>query len=122
MPAPVLVLLIAASAVLVVEFGMTAAAGLAAYPPGIERFAHLTGLTPSPLVYRVLGLLALAGVVGVIAGIWWPAAAIAGATYFALLAGFTLVRQVSRGQRRGDLVAYALYLVSALVVIAIRAV
>ncbi len=113
--------LVAASAVLVVEFGMTAAAGLAAYPAGIERFAHLTGLTPSRAVYRGLGVLALLGVAGVIAGAWRPPLALAGASYFALLAGFTLIRQVQRGQRGQDLFAYGLFLASALVVIALQA-
>jgi hypothetical protein len=117
----ILVLLIAASAVLVVEFLLTAVAGLLVYRPGIERFAHLTGLTPSPPVYRVMGLLALLGVAGIIAGARWPVLAVVAATYFALLAAFTLLRQVQRGQRGRDLFAYTLFLVSALIVVAIRA-
>jgi hypothetical protein len=67
-----------------------------------------------------MGLLALLGVAGVVAGFRWPAPALVAAVCFALLAGFTLVRQVRRGQRGGDLFAYALFLVSALTVIAIR--
>jgi hypothetical protein len=112
--------LIAASLVLVVEFSLTAAAGLALYGPGIERFADLTGVTPSPLVYRTLGLLALLGVIGVIAGIWRPAVAVVAAAYFALVAGFTLVRQVQRGRRGRHLVAYSVFLVSALVVLVLQ--
>jgi len=122
MPAGALVVLIAASLVLVVEFSLTAAAGLAAYQPGVERFAQLTGITPRPLAYRVLGLLALLGVAGVIAGIWRPVAAVPAAAYFALLSSFTLARQVQRGQRGQALVAYSLFLVSALAVLAIQAV
>lgn len=116
-----LVVLIVASVVLVGEFSMTAAAGLALYRPGIERFAYLTGIIPSPLAYRILGLLALVGVVGVIAGIWLPAAAVVAATYFGLLATFTLMRQVRRGQRGRDLVAYSLFTVSALIVFVLQA-
>jgi hypothetical protein len=120
MPAGELVVLAAASLVLVVEFSLTAVAGLALYGPGVERFAQLTGITPQPLVFRTLGLLALIGVAGVVAGIWLPAAAVAAAAYFALLAGFTLVRQVQRGQRGQALVAYSLFLVSALAVLVIQ--
>jgi hypothetical protein len=118
----ILILLIAASAVLVVEFGMTAAAGLIVFRPGIERFANLTGFTPSRLVYRILGILALFGVAGIIGGAWRPVLAVVAAAYFALLSGFTLVRQVQLGQRGRALFAYTLFLVSALIVIAIRAI
>lgn len=121
MPGAALVALATASFVLVVEFGLTAFAGLTVYRPGVERFAQLTGITPAPLVYRALGLLALAGVGGVIAGVWQPAAAVPAAAYFALVAGFTLVRQVQRGQRGQELFAYSLFLVSALTVLAIQA-
>ncbi|HKF15612.1 MAG TPA: hypothetical protein VKF14_00180 [Candidatus Dormibacteraeota bacterium] len=117
----ILVMVIGASAVLVVEFLLTAAAGLFVYRPGIERFAHLTGLTPSPLVYRTLGLLALIGVAGIIAGAGRPFLAVVAASYFAVIAAFTLVRQVQRGQRGQELFAYALFLVSALMVVAVRA-
>src|SRR5258707_1134522 len=115
----ILILLIAASAVLVVEFSMTAAAGMIVFRPGVERFADLTGFIPRPLVYRILGILALFGVAGIISGAWWPVPAVAAAVYFALLSGFTLVRQVQRGQRGRALFAYTLFLVSALIVIAI---
>ena len=97
-------------------------AGLTVYEPGVERFAHLTGITRSPLAYRVLGLLALTGVAGVIAGIWCPPMAAVAAAYFALVAGFTLVRQVQRGQRRQELVAYSLFLGSVLAVLALQVV
>jgi len=117
-----LVVLVVASVVLVGEFGLTAMAGLTVYEPGVRRFAHLTGITPSPLIYRALGLLALVGVAGVIAGIWCPPMAAAAAAYFALVAGFTLVRQVQRGQRGQELVAYSLFLVSALAVLALQVV
>lgn len=116
----ILVLVIGASAVLVVEFLLTAAAGLFVYRPGIERFAHLTGFTPSLPAYRALGLLALIGVAGIIAGAWRPVLAVVAATYFAVVAAFTLVRQVQRGQRGRELLAYTLFLVLALIVVAIR--
>jgi hypothetical protein len=121
MPASVLVLLIAASVVLVVEFLMTAFAGLTVYRPGIDRFSQLTGLVPSPPVYRVMGALALAGVVGIIGGFWRPAPALVAAAYFALLAAFTLARQLQRGQRGQALFAYGLFLLCAVIVLAIRA-
>ena len=121
MPVLIIVLVVGASAVLVVEFLLTAAAGLFAYRPGIERFAHLTGFTPSPLVYRALGVLDLIGVAGIIAGAWRPVLAVLAASYFAVLAAFTLVRQVQRGQRGQELFAYTLFLVSALIVVAVRA-
>jgi len=117
----ILVLVTAASAVLVVEFLLTAVAGLFVYRPGIERFSHLTGLTPSLLAYRALGLLALIGVAGIIAGVWWPVLAVVAAGYFAVVAAFTVVRQVQRGQRGLDLLAYTLFLLSALIVAAVRA-
>lgn len=120
-PGLALVVLAAASVVLVAEFSLTAFAGLAVYGPGLERFTRLTGMTPSPLVYRVLGLLALLGVVGVIAGIWSPPAAVAAAAYFVLLTAFTLVRQVQRGQRGRQLFAYSLFLASAVVVLVAQA-
>lgn len=119
-PVPALVLLVVASAVLVVEFLMTAAAGLVLLPQGVERFAHLTGVTPGPVAYRVMGGFALAGVAGVVAGTWMPALAVPAAAYFALLSGFTLVRQLQRGQRGRDVFAYSLFLASALVVLAVR--
>jgi len=117
----IIFLVIGASAVLVVEFLLTAAAGLFAYRPGIERFAHLTGFTPSPFAYRALGVLALFGVAGIIAGAWRPVLAVLAASYFAVLAAFTLVRQVQRGQRGQELFAYTLFLVSALIVVVVRA-
>ena len=117
-----LVVLVVASVVLVGEFSLTAMAGLTVYQPGVQRFAHLTGITPSPLVYRGLGLLALIGVAGVIAGIWCPQMAAVAAAYFAFVAGFTLVRQVQRGQGGRELVAYSLFLVSALAVLALQVV
>jgi hypothetical protein len=114
-------LLLVASAVLVVEFLLTAAAGLLVLAQGVERFAHLTGLTPSPTGYRLMGLLALAGVAGIIAGIWRPVLAVPAAAYFAVLSGFTVVRQLQRGQRGRELLAYTLFLISALIVLAVRA-
>jgi uncharacterized membrane protein YjjP (DUF1212 family) len=117
-----LVVLVVASVVLVGEFSLTAMAGLTVYGPGVERLEHLTGITASPLAYRALGLLALAGVAGVIAGIWCPQIAAVAAAYFALVAGFTLVRQLQRGQRGQALVAYSLFLVSALAVLALQVV
>lgn len=117
---PALVLLILASAVLVLEFGMTAAAGLAGYQGGLDRFTALTGLTPSRAVYRGLGLLALLGVICVILGFWKPPLALPGAAYFALLSAFTLTRQLQRGQRGRELLAYTLFLACALLVIALR--
>jgi hypothetical protein len=119
-PAPVLILLVAASVILVAEFLLTAAAGLAAYQPGAERFAHLTGCTPNPVVYRLLGLIALLGVAGIILGAWWPPAAIVAGLYFAMVAGFTLLRQVQRGQRGSELLPYSLFLLSAAVVISVH--
>jgi hypothetical protein len=116
----VLVVLVVASVVLVGEFSLTAMSGLLVYEPGRERFTHLTGITPSPLAYRALGLLALIGVAGVVAGIWCPQMAAVAAAYFGCVAGFTLVRQVQRGQRGQALVAYALFLVSALAVLALQ--
>lgn len=121
MPAPLLVLLIAASFVLVVEFLLTAVAGIIVYQPGIGRFAQLTGLTPSPLVYRAMGVLALAGVAGIIGGGWRPPVAVVAAAYFALVAAFTLTRQLQRGQRGTALLPYSLFLLSAVIVVAIHA-
>src|SRR5262245_34333947 len=121
MPAPPLALLIAASFVLVVEFLLPAGAGLVVYQPGIDRFAQLTGLTPSPPVYRAMGVLALAGVAGIIGGGWRPPLALVAAAYFALLAAFTLTRQLQRGQRGPALLPYSLFLLCAVIVVAIRA-
>jgi hypothetical protein len=117
----VVILLAIASAVLVVEFSLTAVAGMFQLRSGMERFVQLTGITPQPQAYRVLGVLALAAVIGIVAGIRWPGAALAGATYCALLAIFTLLRQVTRGQRGSALYPYSLYLVCALIVIVVRA-
>jgi hypothetical protein len=69
MPIAITIVLIVASVVLVGEFSLTAAAGLALYRPGIERFAH----------------------------------------------------QIQRGQRGGELAAYSLFLVSALIVFVLQA-
>lgn len=122
MIAALVVVLVVASVVLVGEFSLTAMAGLTVYEPGVERFAQLTGIRPSPLAYRALGLLALAGMAGVIAGVWCPQMAAAAAAYFAVVAGFTLVRQVQRGQRGQALIAYSLFLASALAVLALQVV
>jgi hypothetical protein len=120
--AALVVVLVVASVVLVGEFSLTAMSGLVVYEPGMERFTQLTGITPAPLVYRALGLFALIGVAGVIAGAWCPQMAVVAAAYFAFVAGFTLVRQVQRGQRGRALVAYSLFLVSALAVLALQTV
>lgn len=120
MPAPVLILLIAASTVLVAEYLLTAAAGLAAYGPGMERFAQLTGYSPNPEVHRALGVLALIGVLGIILGMRWSPLAIVAGIYFAGVAGFTLVRQLQLGQRGRELLPYSLFLACAVVVIVVH--
>lgn len=94
---------IGVSAVLGVEFLLTAAAGLAVYRAGIQRFAQLTSIALSPVPDRILALLALVGVGGIIAGFWRPGWAVAAAIYFALLTGFTPVCQMQRGQRGQEL-------------------
>jgi hypothetical protein len=114
------VILAAASLVLVAEFLLTAAGGLFAMAQGRERFEHLTGLRPGPVAQRLMGLVALLAAAGVALGYLWPAAAVAAACYLALLTGFTLVRQLQRGQRGGELFAYGLFLLCSLIVIAAR--
>jgi hypothetical protein len=114
------VILTVASLVLVAEFLLTAAGGLFALAQGRDRFQHLTGLRPGPAAQRVMGGVALLGVIGVGLGYRWPVAAVIAAAYFALLTGFTLVRQLQRGQRGGELFAYSLFLACSLVVIAAR--
>lgn len=113
-------LLALASLVLVVEFLLTAAGGILTLAQGRERFEHLTGLRPGPPVQRLMGLAALAGVVGIALGYVWPVAALIAACYFALLTGFTLIRQLQRGQRGGELFAYGLFLACSLIVVAAR--
>jgi hypothetical protein len=114
------VILAVASLVLVVEFLLTAAGGLLTMAQGRDRFEHLTGLRPGPTAQRGMGLVALAGVVGIVLGYIWAVAAVIAACYFAILTGFTLVRQLWRGQRGGELVAYSLFLACSLAVIAAR--
>jgi len=109
-----------ASAVLILEFSLSAIANLSVMQVSIDRWSALTRTSPSKEFMFAMGLLDLLGVVGVVVGFWQPKPAIVAGAFFALLSAFVLFRQVGGGDRLGALLPYALFLSAAVVTVATR--
>ncbi|MDH6120769.1 DoxX family protein [Kitasatospora sp. GAS204B] len=109
-----------ASGVLILEFGLSAIAGIPAMQVAVNRFTSLTRTPPRRDVIVLIGLLDLLGVVGVIQGFWQTAPAVAAGSFFALLSGFVVYRQVTHGDTGKELVPYTLFLACALIMIISR--
>lgn len=101
----------------------SAFAGLGRFQAGVKRLDSLTrlGLLEGrrSRVVPVFGALHLAGSAAVIAGLWIPAAGVAGAGLEALIFGWVLSRQLRAGDRGRALTAYLLFLTMALAVLAV---
>jgi hypothetical protein len=120
-----LVLAIVVTILLLLESLPSAVAGLVRSKAGMTRLDGLTrlGLLDGQRLWVVpaLGAIHLAGSAGVVAGIWIPAAGVAGASIEAVVFGWVLSRQVRKGDRGRALGAYVLFLVMALAVLAVDA-
>ncbi|GAA1906022.1 hypothetical protein GCM10009716_14970 [Streptomyces sodiiphilus] len=108
------------SALLIFEFSLAALTWTPVLQVAVDRFTELTRITPSPALMVTIGLLDALGVAGVIAGFWRPWAAVAGASWFVLLCGSILIRQLYVGDRGLELVPYALFTSAAVILIATR--
>jgi len=119
------VLAIVVTILLLLEALPSAIAGLARSSAGTTR---LDGLTRLGLLERrnlwvppVLGAIHLAASAAVIAGLWVPAAGVAGAATESAVFGWVLTRQVRAGDRGRLLGAYLLFSAMALAVLAVDA-
>jgi hypothetical protein len=111
---------------LLLETLPSAVAGMARSSVGMRRLDSLTRLglleNRNLWVVPVLGVVHMAGSTGVVAGLWVPAAGVAGASAEAAVFGWVLSRQLRAGDRGGVLGAYVLFAAMALAVLAVDAV
>jgi hypothetical protein len=111
---------------LLLEALPSAIAGLARSSMGMRRLDGLTRLgllgNRNLWVVPVLGVIHMAGSAAVIAGLWDPAAGVAGAGAEAAVFGWVLSRQLRAGDRGRVLGAYVLFSAMALAVLAVDAV
>jgi hypothetical protein len=111
---------------LLLEALPSAVAGLARSSAGMRRLDDLTRLglleNRNLWVVPVLGVIHMAGSAAVIAGLWAPAAGVAGAGTEAAVFGWVLSRQLRVGDRGRVLGAYVLFSAMALAVLAVDAV
>jgi hypothetical protein len=111
---------------LLLEALPSAVAGLARSSAGMRRLDGLTRLrlleNRNLWVVPVLGVIHMAGSAAVIAGLWAPAAGVAGAGTEAAVFGWVLSRQLRAGDRGRVLGAYVLFSAMALAVLAVDAV
>jgi hypothetical protein len=113
---------------LLLETLPSAVVGLARARVGLTRLDQLTRLGVLDgrrrWVPPLLGAVHLVASAAVIAGLWWPPAAMAGAAAEAAVFGWVLYRQLQHGDRGRALGAYLLFLTLAaavLVAAALRA-
>lgn len=118
-----LALAIVFTLLLLLESVPSAIASLTRSQAGLTRLDQLTrlGLLDGrrPWLPLLLGCVHLAGSAAVIAGLWVPAAGIAGAAAEAGVFGWVLSRQVGHGDRGRDLLAYLLFAALAAAVLVI---
>jgi hypothetical protein len=111
---------------LLLETLPSAAAGLSRARVGLTRLDQLTRLGllegRNRWVPALLGAVHLAGSAAVIAGLFVPAAGVAGGAAPAVAFGWVLSRQLSHGDRGRALGAYLLFAALALAVLAVAAV
>jgi hypothetical protein len=114
------------SVLLLLEVVPSAVAAATRARVGLERFDQLT--RTGVLEGRRLWILSLLGVVhtlaaaGIVAGLWFPAAGVAGAGAEVVVFGWVLSRQLAAGDRGRALGAYLLFLAMAAAVLAVDAV
>jgi len=120
------VLAIVVTILLLLEALPSAVAGLARSSAGMTRLDGLTRLglleQRNLWVVPMLGAIHLAASAAVIAGLWVPAAGVAGAAAESAVFGWVLIRQVRAGDRGRLLGAYVLFSAMALAVLAVDAV
>ena len=120
------VLALVPTVLLLLETLPSAAAGLSRAKAGLIRLDQLTrlGLLEGRNLWvpLLLGAVHLAGSAAVIAGLFAPAAGIAGGALEAAAFGWVLLRQVSHGDRGRALGAYLLFAALAVAVLAVAAV
>jgi hypothetical protein len=116
-----LALAAALTVLLLLETLPSAIAGLARSRAGMTRLDSLTRLglleQRNLWVVPLLGGIHLAGAAAVIAGLWVPAAGVAGAAAEAVIFGLVLTRQLRAGDRGRALGAYELFTAMALAVL-----
>lgn len=119
------VLAIVLTVLLLLETLPSAAAGLTRYRAGLTRLDQLTRLGllegRNLWVAPLLGALHLAGSAAVIAGLFLPAAGVAGGGVEAVAFGWVLSRQLRYGDRGRALGAYLLFTSLALAVLIVDA-
>jgi hypothetical protein len=119
------VLSVTLTVLLLLEALPSAIAGLSRARAGMTRLDSLTrlGLLAGRNLWLVplLGAVHLIGSAGVIAGIWVPAAGIAGAGLETVVFGWVLSRQLRHGDRGRELGAYLLFMSLALAVLIVAA-
>jgi hypothetical protein len=117
---------LATAILLLLEALPSAIAGLVRSTAGMTRLDGLTrlGLLEGRNLWAVplLGAIHLAGSTAVIAGLWAPAAGVAGAVVEAAAFGWVLSRQLRFGDRGRVLGAYELFCAMALVVLLVDAI
>ncbi len=120
------ILAVVLTVLLLLEAFPSAVAGLARSSAGMRRLDGLTRLgllrNRNLWVVPVLGFIHLSGSAAAIAGLWVPAAGVAGAGTEAAVFGWVLSRQLRAGDRGRVLGAYTLFSVMALAVMAADAV
>lgn len=119
------VLAVVLTILLLLETLPSAAAGLSRAKVGLTRLDQLTrlGLLEGRNLWvpSLLGAVHLAGSAAVIAGLFAPAAGIAGGALEAAAFGWVLSRQLSHGDRGRALLAYLLFAALAIAVLAVSA-
>ena len=120
------VLAVALTVLLLLETLPSAVAGLTRYRGGLARLDQLTRLGllegRNLWVASLLGAVHLAGSAAVIAGLFLPAAGVAGGGLEAVAFGWVLSRQLRYGDRGRALGAYVLFTSLALAVLIVDAV
>jgi hypothetical protein len=120
------VLAVALTVLLLLETLPSAVAGLTRYRGGLTRLDQLTRLGllegRNLWVASLLGAVHLAGSAAVIAGLFLPAAGVAGGGLEAVAFGWVLSRQLRYGDRGRALGAYVLFTSLALAVLIVDAV
>ena len=120
------VLAVALTVLLLLETLPSAVAGLTRYRAGLARLDQLTRLGllegRNLWVASLLGAVHLAGSAAVIAGLFWPAAGVAGGGLEAAAFCWVLSRQLRYGDRGRALGAYVLFASLALAVLIVDAV
>lgn len=111
---------------LLLETLPSAGAGLLRARPGLARLDQLTRLGVEQGRYlwlvTLLGLAHLAGSAAMIAGLFYPAAGVAGAGLEACVFGWVLSRQLAAGDRGRKLGAYLLFSTLAVAVLVVSAI